>query len=139
MSASDVSTGYREFLLEPKWKHPFLGLVDAHQSAHYEAWAAPPGVYVQEGDRHDRRFLLVWGDAQNRTLVVPARFDDQQALCPSGGYRSIRQQFPHTDSAPATYLIFLWPLETTDRLPKPFGPTVDDYIARLEAGKGETE
>ena len=139
MSASDVSTGYREFLLEPKWKHPFLGLVDAHQSAHYEAWAAPPGVYVQEGDRHDRRFLLVWGDAQNRTLVVPARFDDQQALCPSGGYRSIRQQFPHTDSAPATYLSFLWPLETTDRLPKPFGPTVGMYIARLEAGKGETE
>jgi len=136
---SDVSTGYREFLLEPKWKHPFLGMLDAHMSGHYEAWSAPPGVYVEASDRHDRRVLLVWGDAQNRTLVVPARFDDQQALCPTAGYRSIRQQFPHTGSSPATNLVFLWPLETTDRLPKPFGPCVADYIARLEAGKGETE
>ena len=129
----------REFLLEPKWAHPYLGLIDAKPASRYEAWDAPPGIYVEESDRHDRRFLLVWGDAQNRTLVVPARFDDQQVLCPSDGYRSIRQQFPHTGSSPATSLIFLWPLETTDRLPKPFGPCVADYIARLEAGKGETE
>ena len=122
MAASDVSTGIREFLLEP----------GAWTGQDKDAWHMWPGIWTCPWDQHARRLLLVWGDAKNRTLCTPVSLDKNGAAVPGDSVRSTRQL------AGDERWVYLWPLERTDKLPGKYGPTVGDYIARLEAGKGET-
>ena len=104
--------------------------------------ALVPGIYADADDaydlddRHSRRHVMVWGDAITRTMVAPMRLDERQIAHPTGMRKDVNQL-----NRRATWL-FLWPLEAPDYLPGKAGgdgETVGAYIARLEAGKGETE
>ena len=96
------------------------------------AWHLWPGLWTESNSGHSRRLLLVFGDAGNRLLVVPVSLDENQVAIPGDTVRSTRE-LPQYDE-----LIYLWPLEETDKLPLHYGPTVGDYIHRMEAGEGET-
>ena len=125
--AGDVSTGVREFLLEPGC--PVLKL---HREDHEgQQWLPEtPAEWMFKMRGFPWRTMIVWGDATNRLLCsisnpeTEARFSE---------YKSTRQLPADIEWR---WMRRLWP---SDPLPKPFGPTVADYIARLEAGKGETE
>jgi len=125
--SGDVSTGYREFLLEPGCPVQKLHRVDkeGHQ------WLPDtPALWEFKVPHFPWRTLVVWGDAPNRLLCA---IYDPAAPPAFSGYKSTRQLPADIEWR---WVRCLWP---SDPLPKPFGPTVADYIARLEAGKGETE
>ena len=125
--AGDVSTGYREFLLEPGCPVLKLHRVDDEG----QQWLPEtPGFWSFKVEDFPWRALIVWGDATNRLLCAIYSPESSPRF---SGYKSTRQ-LPAT---PAWE--WLRTLEPADPLPTPFGPTVSDYIARLEAGKGETE
>ena len=129
---SDVSTGYREFLLEPGRPMLRLWRLDG------EGWQwlpETPGIWAFKSEGFPWRELFVWGDAGNRLLCS---VHDANATARFSTYKSIRQF--HADKAMDGQPPWKWvrTLGTSDPLPKPFGPCVADYIARLEAGKGET-
>ena len=126
---SDVSTGYREFLLEPGCPVLKLHRVDDEG----QQWLPEtPAKWMFKVQGFPWRIMIVWGDAINR-LVCSICDDTPEADVPVGAYKSIRQ-------LPAG-IRWQWDrrLVPDDLLPTPFGPTLSDYIARLEAGKGETE
>jgi len=129
--SGDVSTGVREFNLEPAGK----------TGDYTYSWLMWPGIWTEAGTDHghNRRLLLAWGlppvedEKPNKQLCCPVSLDKDGAAVPGDSVRSVRQL------AQGKVWVFLWPLEGTDRLPAKYGPTVESYIARLEAGKGETE
>ena len=127
MAASDVSTGYREFLLEPGCPVQKLHRVDkeGHQ------WLPDtPAIWRFKQFGFFHRHMLVWGDAPNRLLCVILTWWGKQLKV--GAYKSTRQ-------LPAKLrLDWVRSLEPSDPLPKPFGPDVESYIRRLECQGQET-
>ena len=126
---SDEKVGAREYNL--------VALADTGDMEY--SWGLWPGIWTEYDFSHARRLLLVWGlppvedEQPNKQLCCPVSLDKDGAAVPGDSVRSVRQ-LDHDKP-----WVFLWPLEGTDRLPGKYGPTVSDYIARLEAGKGETE
>jgi len=98
----------------------------------FYSWKLVPGIYTDINDPHARRLLLVFGDALNRMLAVTGRLDKNGSFIPGDTVRSTRQLDKEKE------WLALWPLERTDRLPHRYGPTVGDYITRMEKGEGET-
>jgi len=87
-----------------------------------------PGLWA-DPDLYARRKIIVWGDAQNRTMCAPIEFDENQTAVPTDEARSTRQ-LPCDKR-----WTYLWPLRRLDRLPLgPQGMTVEAYIAQVEAG-----
>ena len=132
----------REFMLAPSTVSPNGKRVFVLSGDRLLSQTLVPGIYADADDAYDlddrysRRLVMVWGDTLIRTMVVPVRLDERQVVHPTGTRKDVNQL-----DRRATWL-FLWPLESPDFLPGVAGgdgETVAAYIARLEAGKGETE
>lgn len=118
----------RKFMLEP-WTLEVISSGDILASQRLV-----PGIYADhddaydQDDRHARRHIIVWGTSKENQMCCPVRFDARDNTVPGDTMRDVNQL-----DRRATW-IFLWPLENTDKLPGKAGPTVADYIARVEAG-----
>ena len=126
MAASDVSTGYREFLLEPGCPVLKLHRVDADG----QQWLPEtPAKWMFKVQHFPWRVMIVWGDATNRLLCAISNPETEARF---SGHKSTRQLPADIEWR---WVRCLWP---SDPLPKPFGPDVESYIRRLECQGQET-
>lgn len=109
----------RAFMLSPG-----IPVLKMHRSDHEgEQWLPEiPGIWRFKAEGFPWRLLYVWGDAPNRLLC---------AIMDEGTFGEVKS----ARELPA-WLKWGWGrhFEYGDRLPLPAGPTVADYIARVEAG-----